>query len=65
MMTEAHFEELVKDLLAEYLPKVKGAERKEFIAALLDELKANDVEFEEPFEAEEDYVEPLDFDTDD
>jgi len=64
-MTEAHFEELVKDLFAEYLPKVKGTERKEFIAALLDELKANDVEFEEPFENEEDYAEPLDFDTDD
>jgi hypothetical protein len=52
MITEAYFEELVKDLFSEYLPKVKAAERKEFVAALLDELKAQDIEFEEPAEEE-------------
>ncbi len=54
MITEEYFEELVKDLFLEYLPKVKGAERKEFTAALLDELKSNDIEFEEPREDEDD-----------
>jgi len=54
MITEEYFEELVKDLFLEYLPKVKSAERKEFTAALLDELKANDIEFEESRENEDD-----------
>lgn len=55
MITEAYFDELVKDLFSEYLPKVKAAERKEFTAALLDELKAQDFEFDEPMETEEDF----------
>lgn len=53
MITEAYFEELLKDLFSEYLPKVKGVERKEFVAALIDEMKAQEFEFEEPFEDEE------------
>lgn len=62
MITEAYFEELVKDLFSEYLPKVKGAERKEFTAALIDELKAQDFEFEEPLEDEEAFLDPIDED---
>jgi hypothetical protein len=47
MITQSYFEELIKELFTEYLSKVKASERKDFVAALVDELKANDVEFED------------------
>lgn len=54
MITEDYFKDLMKDLFSEYLPKVKAGERNEFIAALLDELQANDFEFEEATEEQPD-----------
>jgi len=47
MITETYFYDLVKELFLEYLPKVKSSERKEFAAALLDELQSNGFEFED------------------
>lgn len=50
MITETYFCDLVKELFLEYLPKIKGADRKDFTVALLDELKSNGIEFEESLE---------------
>jgi hypothetical protein len=50
MIPEAYFLEIVREVCAEYLPKTKGLERKEFSLALLDELKSAGIEFEDPID---------------
>lgn len=50
MITKELLNQLLRDLFADFLPKVKSAERKEFTAALIEELEAIGLEFEESYE---------------
>lgn len=47
-ITEEYFVDIVKELFSEYLPKVTAVDRNDFIAALMEELRANGVDFIEP-----------------
>lgn len=62
IISENHFKDMMTDLFCEYFPKTKTVDRKAFTEALMDELRALDVEFEEEVaeEAEDSYFEDVD-----